>query len=252
MYCLKCGSQIVDNQRYCRNCGLKLDVIVDAFEGRQRGPLDFETLKRDLRDLGKNLRQGYEEAMKNTRGLNKKFKPFPPSKAPDAWSHDFSKAIWSHEFHQALKKTKVAHSRKYSLQQAALSIFSGGAMMGVWYYLLDAATNSGLLNKLEWIIADKTNSPVFGLVPVIQMLWLLGLIPVARGVAHLFNGIFLAPKVEKEPEPVVASPPPNYIQAPPAYASAVEAPATNELERERNPQPPMSVTEEPTFRFEPK
>ena len=31
-------------------------------------------------------------------------------------------------------------------------------------------------------------------------LWMLGLIPVARGVAHLFNGIFLAPKPEKQPD----------------------------------------------------
>ena len=261
MFCPKCASQVADNQRYCRNCGLKLDVLVDFIEGRGRGPLDFETLKHDLRDLASNIRAGFEEAhsaIKNTRKLNKT--PATPAPAsPQDWQREMSKAVWSHEFSKALKKMKVAHSRKYSLQQAALSIFGGGAMITVWYYLLEAATNSGLLNNLETIIMDKTETPIVGLVPVIQMLWILGLIPVARGVAHLINGIFFAPKLEKEPEPQVSFAPgfpPNstqsYIQPPQAYVSAVPGPATNELEADRNLQPQMSVTEDSTLRFEPK
>jgi hypothetical protein len=259
MYCPKCATQIVDNQRFCRNCGLKLDLIVDAVEGRRGGPIDFETLKRDIVDFGAGLRSSFEEAhnaIKHTRKLRKGQlnvgAPTPTHMSPQDWSSEISKAVWSHEFQKALKKTKVAHSRKYSLQQATLSIFGGGAMITVWFYLLEAATNSGLLNTLEATIADKTNAPIFGLVPVIQMLWMLGLIPIARGVAHLFNGIFLAPKAEKEPEPSIPNLSPNPIQAPPAYSPAVEAPATNELERERNLQPQMSITEDSTLRFEPK
>jgi len=260
MYCPKCASQIADNQNYCRNCGLKLHLIVDAIEDRPpRGQFDFETLKRDLRDLGSSLRAGFEEAhtaIKNTRKLNKT--PAPPAPAgPQDWLREISKATWSHEFSKALKKMKVAHSRKYSLQQATLSIFGGGAMMAVWYYLLEAATNSQLLQNLEMIILEKTGTLVVGLVPVIQMLWLLGLIPVARGVAHLINGIFFAPKPEKEPQ--IAFTPnfaPNsaqsYIQPTPAYVSAVADSATNDLETGRTPQPQMSVTEEATLRFEPK
>ncbi len=255
MYCPKCASQIADNQRYCRNCGLKLDVIVDAIEDRPRGQFDFETLKRDLRDLGSSLRAGFEE-IKNTRKLSKT--PAPPAPATphgQDWSREISKAVWSHEFSKALKKVKVAHSRKYSLQQATLSIFGGGAMITVWYYLLEAASNSGLLSNLETIIMDKTETPIVGLVPVIRMLWLLGLIPVARGVAHLINGIFFAPKIEKEPEPqsgFAPNPTQNYIQPTPAYVSAVADPATNDLEAGRTSQPQMSVTEDATLRFEPK
>jgi hypothetical protein len=230
-------------------------------EGRGRGPLDFETLKRDLRDLGSNLRAGFEEAhtaIKNTRKLNKA--PAPPASAsPQDWQREMSKAVWSHEFSKALKKVKAAHSRKHSLQQATLSIFGGGAIMTVWFYLLDAATRSGLLNNLETIIMEKTETPIFGLVPVFQMLWMIGLIPVARGVAHLINGIFFAPKLEKEPEPQVGFAPgftpnaaQNYIQPTPAYVSAVPDPATNDLESGRTPQPQVSVTEDATLRFEPK
>jgi hypothetical protein len=268
MFCPKCANQIAENQNYCRNCGLKLHLIVDAIQEKApRGQFDFERLKHDLRDLGSSLRAGWEEAhsaIKNTRRLNKT--PAPPS-APHDRSREINRAVWSHEvsevlkhhINKALKKAKAAHSRKYSFQQAALSIFGGGAMMTVWYYVLEAAANSGLLQNLETIILEQTGTFITGLVPVIRMLWMLGLIPVARGVAHLVNGIFFAPKPEKEPEPqfnfapdVAPDSSQNYIQATPVYASAVADPATTNLESERTPQPQTSVTEDSTLRFEPK
>ena len=42
MFCPKCASAVVAGQRFCRNCGLKLDVIVDAIEGKSRAPFDFD------------------------------------------------------------------------------------------------------------------------------------------------------------------------------------------------------------------
>src|SRR5215813_7984803 len=256
MFCPKCSNQIVENQNYCRNCGLKLHLIVDAIQDKSpRSQFNFETLKRDLRDLGSSLRANFEEVIKNTRKLKKNA---PPASQQDL-SREGGNIVWSHEVNKALKKTKVAHSRKYSFQQAALSIFGGGATMAVWYYVLEAAVDSGLLQNLEQIIAEKIEAPVVGLVPVSRMLWMLGLIPVARGVAHLINGIFLAPKPEKEPEPQIGftpdfapTPAQYHIQPQPAHVSAVADPATNSLESERTPQPQISVTEDPTLRFEPK
>jgi len=264
MFCPRCANEIAENQNYCRNCGIKLHLIVDAIKDNpSRGQFDFETLKRDLRDLGSSLRAGFQEAIKNTRRLNKN----APPTSQQEWSREVSKAVWSHEvsevlkhhINKALKKAKAAHSRKYSFQQAALSIFGGGATMAVWYYVLEAAANSGLLQNLELIIMNKTDAVVTGLVPVLRMLWMLGLIPVARGVAHLINGIFFAPKLEKEMEPQIGfapdfapAPAQNNIQPQPTYVSAVADPATNSLDSERTPQPQISVTEDPTLRFEPK
>jgi zinc-ribbon domain len=263
MFCPRCANQIAENQNFCRNCGLKLHLIVDAIQDKpSRGQFDFETLKRDLRDLGSSLRAGFEEAIKNTRKLKQNA---PPTSQQDR-SREFSKAVWSHEVSEvlkhhigkALKKAKAAHSRKYSFQQAALSIFGGGATMAVWYYVLEAAANSGLLQNLEMIILERTGTYITGLVPVIRMLWMLGLIPVARGVAHLINGIFFSPKPEVEQEPQIGFTPDfapssaqDHIQTAPAYVSAV-APATNNLESEQTPQAQPSVTEDSTLRFEPK
>jgi hypothetical protein len=257
MFCPRCANQIAENQNFCRNCGLKLHLIVDAMQEKQpRGHFDFESLKRDLRDLGSSLRAGFEEAhsaIKNTRKLKKTPAPGARQDLPLEVSE-----VLKHHIKKGIKKVNAAHSRKYSFQQAALSIFGGGATMAVWYYVLEAAANSGLLQNLEMIILERTGIYITGLVPVIRMLWMLGLIPVARGVAHLINGIFFAPKPEVEQEPQIGFTPDfapssaqDHIQTAPAYVSAV-APATNNLESEQTPQAQPSVTEDSTLRFEPK
>jgi hypothetical protein len=239
-YCPRCATSAVPGQRHCRNCGIKLDVIQDAIEGR-RSPLDFETLKKDLRDLGSSLRTGFEEAgikIKQTQKLNKN----QPSLAP----HAMNMPNWSKEFNKALRKVKAANTRKYSLQQATLSIFGGGAIITAWYYLLNIAAESGLLQSLELIILEHTGHPVTGLVQFVQLLWLLGLIPIAHGVAHLINGIFIVPRKLEEREEVSHTTP-AYVYASPV--AAANAP-TNELREEPSAEPPPSVTEEETVRFE--
>ena len=261
MYCPRCSNQIVDNQNYCRNCGLNVGVIVDAMQDKPRTRFDFDPVIRGLHDLGSSLRAGWEEAhntIKNTRRLNK-------NAPPQDWSREVGKAVWSrevsevlkHHINNALKKVKAAHSRKYSFQQATLSIFGGGAMMAVWYYVLEAATNSDLIQNLQMIILNNTGAyiNINGIVELIRMLWMLGLIPVARGVAHLINGIFFAQKPEQEPQIGFApdfapAPAQHHVQPPPAYVSAVADPATNNLESERPPQ--TSVAEDQTLRFETK
>ncbi len=60
MYCPKCSSQAVEGQRYCRQCGTNLGVILDAMDGKTV-TVDFETLKKDLRQLGQSLRSSFED-----------------------------------------------------------------------------------------------------------------------------------------------------------------------------------------------
>src|SRR5262249_5725927 len=93
MFCPKCASPTVHGQHFCRNCGTNLRVIMDAIEGK-RSPLDFETLKRDLRDLGSSLRTGFEEAsaaIKNTKRLDQR--TAPNSQQPQVLLPDVSKEL---------------------------------------------------------------------------------------------------------------------------------------------------------------
>jgi hypothetical protein len=212
----------------------------------RRGPIDFETIKRDLGDLGAALRKGYEGAqdvIKNTSRLKQQIgastppMPVPPTAVvlPEL----------QRELKRAVKKINAADSRKLSLQKAMVSIFGGGAYMFVWSKVLEAVTRPEVIAHLEDIIRQAnpqiTNLDLDPFAPILRLFWLFGLIPVAKGVAHLINGIFLAP----QPEPELA-PQPIYVQAPPPYASAI--PPTNDLDR----QTPESITEDATLRFEAK
>lgn len=250
IYCPKCASTAVEGQRFCRSCGTNLGVILDAMEGK-RGPLDFETLKRDLRDLGSSLRSGFEEAsaaIKNTKRLDQRH--VPSSQPQQVLLPDLSK-----ELKKAVRKVNAADSRKLSLQKGTLSLFGGGVFMYVWYHVLEAATRSEVISNLERIIVQAAPQMeginIGAFAPLVQTLWLLGLIPVAKGVAYLVNAIFFAPKPEPEPAPQIIYSQP-VMQAPPNYASSIPDPSTNELENQSAPRPGQSVTEDATLRFEPR
>src|SRR5438477_3768196 len=192
IYCPKCASQAVEGQRFCRTCGTNLGVILDAMAGKQRGPLDFESLKEDLQQLGGSLRSGFEEARENMKNMKKthRFAASEVTNAPDAscaslnWAEQREKrreerlARFRARRESRVKAKYSPRPRKYSLQQATLSIFSGGATSLVLYNLLSTAAGSGLLNNLEQVLVRKLEMPeITGWVPVFQMLWLIGLIP---------------------------------------------------------------------------
>jgi len=281
MFCPKCAAQTVPGQRFCRNCGTNIGVIVDAIEGKQRGPIDFETLKSDLRELGTNLRAGFEQ-FKGTHRLDKQQTPSSSSQSPANFSPQNMAANFppqnmaaniAQEIQQSIKndiergvnkglrKTRIANSRKYSLQQGMLSIFGGGAALFAWNALLH---NTGtLISSIERIVLQQTGAPIEGLAPVIQALWVLALIPIARGVAHLINGAFIAPKQEELSEPVAEYQPQSYGFVPqyatPVYPSPVSAvpPAshianttTNDLNQKVGSVSQPSVTEDSTLRLE--
>ena len=272
VYCPRCAAQAPTGQRFCRSCGLKLDLIVDAMEGRQV-QFDFETLKGDLRTLGESLRGGLENfthEVKQTSRLGKEA-------AKQRYNHDWIgnlaerggqvgadlgmalggyKTEQSNEtradrkLKQALAK-KLPATRKYSLQQGVLQVLSGAASASVWYAMLGTMANSGFLTSLEQLILHKTNAPIYGIAQILHMLWLFGLIPVATGLGHLVNGLFFAAKPEDLRLDIYQQPQVAAVQ-PAALPFAVAPPSavpTNELERDLNANQPVSVTEEETRRL---
>jgi hypothetical protein len=245
MYCPRCASTAVAGQRFCRNCGTNLGLIFDAIDDR-RGPIDFESLKSDLRDLGASLRAGFEEARQNftgPRGTQRLQTPPAPAVAP------LAPIAPSAVEPLKIKQVRGGSTRRRSLQQATLSIFSGGALTAVLYHLFQTAGQSGLLASIERALQREAAFADFtGIAPVLSLLWLIGLLPLAKGAAYLINGIFFPDR----PEPAVdldglraalAVPAPAQSAA---YAAPVRATTTNDLEPE--PAPP-SVTEEETIRF---
>jgi hypothetical protein len=257
MYCPKCATQATPGQRFCRTCGTNLSVILDAIDdtiGGKRGPIDFEVLKADLRELGANLRVGFEEArqgFKQATGKTRKLDTAPTASpaSPAAAAPPVKLEPLR------VKKVRGGSTRRYSLQQGCLGIFGGGATTGVLYHLLNTAAGSGLLASLEqMILRDLNVPPPGGFVPIFQMLWMLGLIPVVKGVAHLINGIFFEVKPEPEVREIVVSPAQRieYTTEPTLYRTDLSH-LLGKSHQENAPQPASkpsaSVTEEDTVRF---
>lgn len=199
MYCPKCASPAVEGQRFCRQCGTNLGVIVDAMEGR-RGQVDFERVKADLKDLGTSLRSGFEQVQQEFRKKQNEQRHRQHEQQSD-WissitqtastaANDVKTALFSTPSTPKPSKAKRSReSRRYHLQKGILSIFTGSASAGAYYWLLQTATESGLLANLEQLVLQR-NPHLTGLVPVAQMLWVFCLIPVATGMGHLINGAF--------------------------------------------------------------
>ena len=256
MYCPKCSNPATEGQRFCRQCGTNLGAIVDAMEGR-RGPVDFERLKVDLKDLGTSLRTGFEQAHKEfkktqhfSRRQERKKQPWGADVAETAGAaaHDTPAAVFTPP---TPKPKRSRESRRYQLQKGILSIFSGSAVTGAYYLFLKTAAESGLLASLERIVLQH-NPDLTGLLPVVQMLWVFGLIPVATGLGHLINGAFFAPSDQALKELAAAeaarqaeAKPLPWHTVQPASFNASEAKVTNEFKAETAAG--FSVTEEPTL-----
>ncbi len=259
MFCPKCSNPATEGQRFCRQCGTNLGAIVDAMEGR-RGPVDFERLKVDLKDLGTSLRTGFEQAhkeFKKTQHFSHR-QDTKKQRREQHWGTDVAATvsgaandIKTAVFRPTPKPKRSRESRRYHLQKGILSIFSGSAVTGAYYLFLKTATESGLLASLEHMVLQH-NPDLTGLLPVVQMLWVFGLIPVATGLGYLINGAFFAPSDRELKELAAAEavlqaeakPLPWHTVQPVPFNSS-EAKVTNEFNSETAAG--FSVTEDPTL-----
>lgn len=210
MFCPNCASQATDGQRYCRQCGTNLGVIVDAIENK-REPVDFERLKLDLKDLGSSLRTGWEQAQQEIRSAKETKRIHgidlghfsKAARKASVLANNAAEVAASHEreihrqiahvdrsIRTKMKRAERRQSAGWHFQQGILKILTGGAGAGVWYFLLNTAASSGLLTSIELAVHSRLPE-MSGLVPFIQMLWMLGLIPMAVGLGHLMIGGFL-------------------------------------------------------------
>jgi hypothetical protein len=258
MFCPKCASPANEGQRYCRQCGTNLGVIVDAMDGR-RSPADFERVKSDLVDLGKSLRSGFEQVQQEFKKKQHEHRKrhheqnsnwvSDIAQTASTAANDVTTALFSTSKPKPPAKPKRSReSRRYHLQKGILSIFTGSASAGVYYWLLYTAAQSGLLENLERIVLQR-NPDLRGLVPVIQMLWVFCLIPVATGIGHLINGMFFAPseaelKAAEAASETQTDAQPNAFQPAPAFTAPPQR-TTNEINPDFSGG--YSVTEDATL-----
>lgn len=228
MYCPQCGLESSSGLQYCRSCGANLKVIgkavslSEAIARTDRGPLPkikemMKNLKMDQvsDEISRALDQMNQEIVKDSSSLALG-KPRNIEKHLEKHIED----RWRRE-----RRQKTAQQRRErQIVHGLISLFSGAGLMIFLYFL-----SSALVLKLPENIVVQAP---FEIAPVVNMIWLVGLIPMLTGLGRILAGLTIRP----EPAALVNSPAQSGETSMPANA-------TNELPPRYEP---ASVTERTT------
>src|SRR5215210_1422800 len=88
MFCPKCGAQAIVGQKFCKTCGINLELMSNALEGGEdtlgQLRLDMEALKTSAKNFGKGVPLAVSNWHNNTVGkLHSKDEPRLPK--PKEW-----------------------------------------------------------------------------------------------------------------------------------------------------------------------
>ena len=256
MYCPKCGAEVVEGQRFCKACGINLQLIINVVKGGGKGPgpwnIDPEELKRNVTDFV----DGWKKSFHHEHA--KKWK----------WEYDaFQKGRPYRESARELRRKArdevrrrnlpqpgqwMKYSRQHNFKEGLISLFSGAGLSYVFFKAGQEVINSGVIHEIPRI----TDAQVHSLEVLARIFWLFMLIPLLKGFGQLIYATFFAeslstlterytiPPEELREEARITAPPVERHTAPQAAPGA----ATRDFEALG--EPPPSVTENTTQFFE--
>jgi len=209
MFCPQCGTESSSDLQYCRTCGANLKVIgkavslSEAIARSDRGPLPkIKEMMKGLKieqvseEISRALEQMNHEIIRNSGSLAK-IKP------------------WS-ELRLRKKEKTARERREKQIVHGVISLFSGIGLMIFLYFL-----SASIVLKLP---PDIVAEAPFDIPSVVQIIWLVGLIPALTGLGRILASLTIRPE------------PPTPIEIP-------RSPETSELPL---PYEPASVTERTT------
>jgi hypothetical protein len=210
MYCPKCGSQTVENQRFCKTCGTNLQMIYDALGGSDtgKGPLgiDFDALTRSAMNFADSWKAGWSDM---TAG----------SEARRATNPALIKPTEVQLKKLPKPKEWLSYSWQHNLRDGLISLLSGAGLAAILYYVGKTAINDGVVTSIQ----ESLRTPINGLERMVGLIWLFALIPVLKGIAQIIYAAFFADSIHKLTERFVP-PPQEREPAPPDYARLNETP----------------------------
>ena len=248
MFCPQCGTESPSNLKYCRSCGANLKVIgkaVTLSEAIARS----DGVPAKIKELVSNIKIAHvtEEVSRALDKMNKEIVrssdertrrrpswPFflPPFFLPPFSSNEPTKrGAWG--LH---RKTKTPEQRRERhLTKGTIKLFWGGGLTIFLYFLAHA-----LVLKLP---PDVIARIPFEIDPVVQVLWLLGLIPMLSGVGHILAGLTIKPAPTNQIEFPKESPIKIDQRIDQETASGISYP---ELTVTAAREPPASITDRTT------
>jgi hypothetical protein len=203
MFCPQCGTESSSDLQYCRSCGANLKVIgkavslSEAIARSDRGPLPkIKEMMKGLKmehvsdEISRALEQMNHEIIRNS-GTLAKIKPL------------------SSGLRLRRREKTASERREKHIVHGVISFFSGIGLMIFLYFLSNV-----LVLKLPPEVAGQIP---FEVVPVVHMIWLVGLIPILTGIGRILAGLTIRPdpitpsEVPKSPE--TSELPPRYEPA---------------------------------------
>ena len=253
MFCPKCGGESLEAQRFCKACGTNLQLINSALSGSDspQGPfgLDIDALAKNARDFAQSWKTSWSGAHLKA-GIGERHGPhYDEVRDRHRITREIRKEAREEARRRNLPKPKeyLSYSWQHNLRNGLVSLFWGGGLGVVLYYLAQNAIDSGLISRLE----EQSNGHVQGLEPIVRMIWLIALLPVLKGLAQIIYASFFGesmatlsarftpPPLLEEPSPVLRQDTAPVVEREPAprnYESSIE--------------PPPSVTEHTTHIFD--
>jgi hypothetical protein len=235
MFCPRCGAEAFEEQRFCKSCGTKLQLIHDALKAGESGSsfygLDVEAFKKSAVEFARSWKTGLEGAAAEAGRHRERSSRRVIERAA---ARDLRRQIRQ----QNLPRPKewMSYSWQHNLKNGLISLFGGAGFGFVLYYLSMIAINEGVLDRLE----EATQGRVHGLEPLVRFLWLFALIPVLKGLAQIIYAACFAESMATLSDRFT-------VKLPPEPASIHQPPAPK---AEEQSAAPASVTEHTTQFFD--
>jgi len=256
MFCPKCGSQTVEGQRFCKACGTNVQLINDALRSgdSSQAPfgIDVEALKKNAIDFaqswktgwsgianGKDWHHGARESAQNIRSSAREIREIRRKAKEEARRQNLPKP-----------REYMSYSWQHNLRNGLVSLFWGGGLGIVLYYLGRTVIDAGLIRQLE----ESSGGHVQGLEPLVRILWLIALLPVLKGLARIIYAAFFGESMATltarfTPQGLLEEAPPS-IRQDTAPVGQTEPVRSYEPFSSPSTEPPPSVTEHTTHIFE--
>ena len=187
MYCPKCGSEATQSQRFCKLCGTNLQLIHDTLRGGDSAQspfgIDIEALKQNAIEFAKSWKTGLHYELKaHTK--------------PGEMRHsarELKRMAREEARLRNMPKPKewLSYSWQHNLRDGLISLFTGVGLAVLFYYLGQEAINSSVARDIPRI----TDRQVEGIERGLRWVWLIGLIPVLKGLAQIIYAAFFGESI---------------------------------------------------------
>jgi len=183
MFCPKCGAESLDGQRFCKSCGTNLQLINNALRGGEGGQaihgVDLEALKQNAIEFAKSWKDGWSGNV-------------GPNVRAGMMRGRTTREIRRREREEARNrnlprpKDWMTYSWQHNLRNGLLSLFWGGGLGVLLYYLGHNVVSWGAFND----IPNLTPSRLDAIQHAASVAWMIAIFPVVKGLAQIIYAVF--------------------------------------------------------------